>query len=1382
MGNFTGTANNDTLTGSSTQDSIYGLAGNDSLAGGAGNDYIDGGDGNDTLDGGSGNNTLVGGQGNDTYIINSKLDSISDVGGVDAAVINVDWYKGALASIENVSWSAGIQKLPYWIDDVTFASAPLLAADKLAQGTIYFGFPDSNLVRTTDDKSFITLPESHRNFIRDFFAKLGKEIGLTFVETKEASLLENHSTIIFSGADLGPTIGADGGDRVRINTQGQPFLTAVGVPEYAYVHEVGHVLGLKHPFSKPDGSGNVGEGPYLPVAENTTNVTVMSYTWTFADIIQRDYGILDRAALHYLYGVSPAARAGDTTHGLSISAPNFISDGSGTDTIDGRSLAYNLVLNMSPGYWSYVGAQSDLITANAQITIDFGTDIERAQGGSGNDLIIGNKLDNMLWGNTGDDTLEGGLGNDTLLGGLGTDVARYSGKATDYQVTNNPDGSVNIKDINPADGDNGTDLLRNIERVEFSSGEILKLATTEAAQTLAATQIVSVAAVQNGNSVNLVNGANTYATEVVLKGAATANASVLVLDSDVPIGTVTASTSGEWTLSLKEVSDISTHQWTARVVDDLGNAGATSSAWSVTVLHAVSLTPGILAWDGSLENDVVTGSSGNERLNAGRGNDSVFGAGGDDLLLGYEGNDTLDGGTGANSLDAGIGNDVLLATGSISANVFYGGLGDDTLIGGAGPDNLDGGMGSNSIVGGAGDDMISVTGYDEILKKMLVSQGNNTLVGGDGNDGITGGDGNDLLFGNDGNDGLSGGLGDDTLDGGAGNDVLNGGLGSNSIIGGSGNDTITVFVIDSTFTYRIQSTGNNILSGGEGDDAIEGGDGNDTLSGGEGKDFLNGGLGSNSIDGGDGDDQLYAYVLQGTQQVQSQGSNTMTGGNGNDDLTGGDGPDILNGGAGNDSLNGRKGIDTAVYSGPKDSYTIKNTSPGSWSVVSSSEGSDFLFDVEYLKFSDQIVALVADTTAPVLNALQQSGVANIAINGAIALEFSEPIVFGTGTILLRTLAGTTVESYSISGTNALGISGTVLNIAPAKTLAANTDYVVEITQGGLKDYSGNVAGKISFSFKTGSVANNTPVGDVTINGALIQGQILTVNNALTDADGLGSIKYQWKANDTDIAGATLPSLLLGAAQAGKAVSVAASYTDGHGVFESVTSSASALVTGVITGTKTSGADLIIGTERADSLAGGEGNDTLSGGAANDTIDGGAGIDVAAYAGAMANYTITKTSTGFTITAKTGTDGTDLLQNIERLQFADKSLAIDLDGNAGKVVKILGAVFGKALATDPAYTGIGLHYLDAGMSYDNLMQAAINVRLGTDAANNSKIVELLYTNIIGSAPPEAAAKFYVDLLNSHTQTAGSLGVMAADSSYNVANINLVGLIQTGLLYS
>ena len=95
--------------------------------------------------------------------------------------------------------------------------------------------------------------------------------------------------------------------------------------------------------------------------------------------------------------------------------------------------------------------------------------------------------------------------------------------------------------------------------------------------------------------------------------------------------------------------------------------------------------------------------------------------------------------------------------------------------------------------------------------------------------------------------------------------------------------------------------------------------------------------------------------------------------------------------------------------------------------------------------------------------------------------------------------------------------------------------------------------------------NDLPTGSVTISGTAAQGQTLTASNTLADADGLGTISYQWSAAGTAINGATKATYLLTEAEVGKTLTVKASYTDLQGTAESVSSSATNVVSNALSG-------------------------------------------------------------------------------------------------------------------------------------------------------------------------------------------------------------------------
>lgn len=177
------------------------------------------------------------------------------------------------------------------------------------------------------------------------------------------------------------------------------------------------------------------------------------------------FGPLETAALQYLYGPSRAVRTGDDNYKLDADSANFLWDGVGKDTIDGSALLRDLTLHLEAGHWDYIGAKGSSITSAGQITVNYGSIIENALGGSGNDHLFGTKAANILRGGAGNDTLAGQGGSDVLDGGTGVDTATYSGKRADYAVIRS--GSTAT-----VSGASGKDVLTSVERLHFADADI----------------------------------------------------------------------------------------------------------------------------------------------------------------------------------------------------------------------------------------------------------------------------------------------------------------------------------------------------------------------------------------------------------------------------------------------------------------------------------------------------------------------------------------------------------------------------------------------------------------------------------------------------------------------------------------------------------------------------------------------------------------------------------------------------------------------------------------------------------------------------------------------------------------------------------------------
>ncbi|MBK8104268.1 MAG: pre-peptidase C-terminal domain-containing protein [Betaproteobacteria bacterium] len=213
---------------------------------------------------------------------------------------------------------------------------------------------------------------------------------------------------------------------------------------------------------------------------------------------------------------------------------------------------------------------------------------------------------------------------------------------------------------------------------------------------------------------------------------------------------------------------------------------------------------------------------------------------------------------------------------------------------------------------------------------------------------------------------------------------------------------------------------------------------------------------------------------------------------------------------------------------------------------------------------------------------------------------------------------------------------------------------------------------------------------------------------------------------------------------------------------------------------TIGPDALTGTSADDQLYGLAGDDTLSGGAGNDSLEGGEGVDRAVFAGDSSHFGWSREDSGWIVSDDRGPYTIDL-QGIERLQFEDRHVALDMDGAAGMTAKLLGAVFGASFVANPEFVGIGLSVFDAGMSYEQVAQLALDAALGA-GHTHQQAVELMYFNLIGVAPsPQESAELVALIDVHHVYTEASIAVFAAELSYNTDNIDLVGLAQTGIEY-
>ena len=796
----------------------------------------------------------------------------------------------------------------------------------------YFSFPFA-----VENANTITINISALQEHEKEFAVIAVNLWADLIDYK-VEITENTNAHITFTNDTNPS--NSGSTHYRYNENEQDWIATVNVnpidaddPQnkfsmHAYIHEVGHALGLPHPGPYPadDEDGTPIDPVNLKLFDNDNKqTTIMSYIpltdkeglWSGA--ISMTPMIADIIAIQSRYNKQGKVNEGDTTYGVNANAGKYLDslfmnftepyalltahiyqitiyDTGGYDTIDFSNHTLespNFILritednelitrygiegqrvNLNPGH------SSDVYNSLGNLVIARDTIIERFFAGAGDDHVTGNIAGNWLEGRNGNDTLLGEHGNDLLIGGPGSDTL---------------DGGPGIDTASYQDSDSRVDVRLSGTYVRYGYAEGDTLISIE--------NLIG----SDHNDILAGNGHDN-----VLTGNA---------GNDLLWGG-----SGDDTLTGGPGAD--------RLEGKTGNDTATwnDSPTAININLSTSTLSG-----GHANSDTFTSKDSEytdlpdiENLTGSDHNDALTGDRRDNVLNGAAGNDTLEGLDGADGLIGGFGTDTAsYATSPAGVTVRL--HNNSAKKGHAEGDTF---IGQINMIWVNDNEIIQSDSLPDI--ENLAGSPHDDILAGDRRDNIlTGNAGDDKLFGGPGG-------GDDMLIGGPGHDRIYGGQGRDTLIGGPGNDTLFGGADIDTASYATSPAGVIVrlhTSAARGGDAkgdifkhidVTWTDNNGTvhsdslpdienLAGSPHDDILAGDRRDNILTGNAGDDKLFGGP--------GGGDDMLIGGPGDDRIYGGQGRDTLIGGPGNDTLTGGEDADIFIFSPGDDNDTIRKFDP-----------------------------------------------------------------------------------------------------------------------------------------------------------------------------------------------------------------------------------------------------------------------------------------------------------------------------------------------------------------------------------------------------------------------------------------------------------------------